>query len=219
MSERVFFREALSDFTFESASGGAIRHLADLGYTVRQISEKLTYPTPYERVRGVVWQRLLDTKVVLTQEPGSGNGQRKAEYTIEHDKYGRTSFRRASYVGRNADVIHWKERTYSQDKDGTLAVYLAKLCEQNGENDIYISCDFGWWSRREPKKLTSALEILNERQREYIAGLPWENRVCYHRLDMRMKEITVKLHEAGVYQGICYCMKTAEKVEIDKIGS
>lgn len=95
MAEQDFFRNALSDFTFETASGGAIRHLADLGYTVKQISEKLTYPTPYERVRSAVWHQLLDTKVVLTQEPGSGKEQGKAEYTMERDKYGRTTFRLA----------------------------------------------------------------------------------------------------------------------------
>lgn len=216
MAEQDFFRNALSDFTFETASGGAIRHLADLGYTVKQISEKLTYPTPYERVRSAVWHQLLDTKVVLTQEPGSGKEQGKAEYTMERDKYGRTTFRLAPSGGENAAVIPWKERTYSREKDGAPAVYFANLCGQNGENGIYISCDFGLWSRHEPEKLSAALAILNERQREYITGLPWENQVCYHRMDMRMREITVKLYEAGCYEGTCYCLKTAEKVRIEK---
>lgn len=219
MAEQDFFRNALSDFTFETASGGAIRHLADLGYTVKQISEKLTYPTPYERVRGAVWQRLLDTKVVLTQEPGSGKEQGKAEYTMERDKYGRTTFRLALSGRENAAVIPWKERTYSREKDGAPAAYFAKLCGQNGENGVYISCDFGLWSRHEPEKLSAALAILNERQREYITGLPWENQVCYHRMDMRMREITVKLYEAGCYEGTCYCLKTAEKVRIENTGN
>ena len=216
MSEQDVFKSALSDFAFEAASGGAIRHLADLGYTVKQISEKLTYPTPPERVRGAVWKHLLETGVVLTKEPGSGKEQGKAEYRMERDKYGRTSFRLAASGGKNAGVIHWKEGTYCQERDGMPAAYLAKLCGQNGGNDIYISCDFGWWSRRDPEKLTAALGILNERQQEYISGLPWENIVCYHRLDMRMREIVVKLYEAGYYQGTCYCLKTAEKIRIGK---
>ena len=46
MGEQEYFKNALSNFMFEAASGGAIRHLADLGYTVKQISKKLEFPTP-----------------------------------------------------------------------------------------------------------------------------------------------------------------------------
>lgn len=215
MAEQDFFRNALSDFTFEAASGGAIRHLADLGYTVKQISGKLTYPTPYERVRKAVWKRLLDTKVVLTQEPGSGREQGKAEYRMERDKYGKATFRLAASGGQNAEAIHWKEKTYKQERDGMPAAYFAKLCERNGENDVYISCAFGLWSRQGAELFTAAMQTLNERQREYITGLPWENRVCYHRMDQRLREIVVRLYEAGQYQGFCYCMKTAEKIKIE----
>lgn len=216
MSEQDFFRDALSDFTFEAASGGAIRHLADLGYTAKQISGQLTYPTPYERVRNTIWKRLLDTGVILTKEPGSGTEHAKAEYKMERDKYGRTSFRLSSVPEEDAAAVHWKERTYSQDRDGSLTVYLAEICERNGEDKVYISCDFGLRAGREPEKLAESMQKLNKRQEEYITGLPWENKVCYHRLDKRMQEITVRLYEAGQYQGYCYCQKTAEKIRIEK---
>lgn len=49
MAEQEYFKSALSDFTYEAASGGAIRHLADLGYTVKQISGQLSFPTPLDR--------------------------------------------------------------------------------------------------------------------------------------------------------------------------
>ena len=213
MSEQNFFRNALSDFTFEAASGGSIRHLADLGYTVKQISEKLTYPTPYERVRGAVWKHLLDRRVVLVQEPGSGKERGRAEYRMERDKYGRTSFRLAA-DGQIAGPVCWKERAYTESRDGNLSMWLAELCEQNGESGVYLSCDFGLRSRRDTEKFKAAMQTLNERQQEYITGLPWENRICYHRLDQRMREIVVRLYRAGQYQGICYCMKTAEKIII-----
>ena len=74
MAEQEYFKSALSDFTYEAASGGAIRHLADLGYTVKQISGQLSFPTPFARVQKTVWQRLLDTGVLLMEEPGSGQG-------------------------------------------------------------------------------------------------------------------------------------------------
>ncbi len=223
MSEQDFFRDALSDFTYEAASGGAIRHLADLGYTVKQISERLTYPTPYERVRKSVWQQLLDTKVVLTEEPGSGKVHGKAEYTMERDKYGRTSYRLVtagveagrSDIGKNAGIICWKEKTYDKARDGSLAEYLAEKCDNNDAESAYIACSFGLCGKAESEEQAVAMQVLNERQREYILGLPWENKVCYHRLDQRMREIVVKLHSAGYYQGYAYFMKTAEKIKID----
>ncbi len=214
MSKQDFFRTALSDFTFESASGGAIRHLADLGYTARQISEKLTYPTPYEKVRSTVWKHLLDTQVVLTQEPGSRQVCGKAEYTVEHDKYGRTSYRLLAPQGKAATVENWKERSYSRDRDGNLAEYMAKMCDRNSEENAYISCEFGIWQRRECTKFQAAMQTLNERQREYITGLIWEDRVCFHRLNKRMREIVVKLYENGQYHGTCFFLRTAEKVEL-----
>lgn len=214
MSEQDFFKDALSDFAYEAASGGAIRHLTDLGYTVKQISERLTYPTPYERVRRTVWQHLLDTKVVLTKEPGSGEARGKAEYAVEHDKYGRTSYRLLTAQSEAVCVTRWKERSYSREKDGGLAGYLAKMCDRNGEESAYVSCNFGVWIRRNPKKLETVMQTLNERQREYISGLIWEDKVCYHRLDQRMREMIVKLYETGYYQGTCFFLRLAEKVEL-----
>lgn len=214
MAEQDYFRNALSDFTFEAASGGAIRHLADLGYTVRQITEKLTYPTPYERVRRTVWQHLIDTQVVLIKEPGSGKQSGKSTYTVVHDKYGRASFRMEAAKADNSDAIHWKERCYSEEQCGSLAVYLADKCSAGGEDGVYVSCDFGLHDRKEDGRFEAAMQVLNERQREYISGLLWENRICYHRLDQRMREIVVKLYAQGYYHGYCYFLKQAEKVKI-----
>lgn len=214
MSQQDYFRNALSDFTYEAASGAAIRHLTDLGCTVRQISDKLTYPTPYERVRRTVWQQLLDTRVVLTEEPGSGRVHVKAEYMMERDKYGRTSFRLAKLSADGVGEIRWKERRYLGEQDGSLAVCLADRCSANGEEDAYISCDFGLVKRKEPERYQTMMQLLNERQREYIEGLMWEEKICYHRLDQRMREIAVRLYEAGQYEGVCYFLKTEERVEL-----
>ena len=58
------------------------------------------------------------------------------------------------------------------------------------------------------------MQILNERQREYIEGLLWEDRVCYHRLNQRMREIIVKLYANGYFHGYCYFVKQEEKVKL-----
>ena len=214
MSEQEYFKSALSDFTHEAASGGAIRHLADLGYTARQITEKLTYPTPYERVRKTVWKHLIDSGVVLTQEPGSGRQRGKSTYTVVHDKYGRASFRLQQTPAGDAEPILWKKRQYSEEQCGSLAAYLADKCSENAEDKAYVSCDFGLHSVRESQGYASAMQTLNERQREYIEGLLWENKICYHRLDQRMREIIVKLYANELYRGNCYFLKSCEKVEL-----
>lgn len=217
MSEQDYFRNALSDFTFEAAGGGAIRHLADLGYTVKQISEKLTYPIPYERVQKTVWQHLIDAQVVLTQEPGSVRQNRKAAYAVEHGKFGKASFRMETAPADSFDPVHWKERYYSEEACGSLAVYLADKCSVSGEDGSYVSCDFGLYDGRENGSFEAEMKVLNGRQREYISGLLWENKICYHRLDVRMQEIVVKLYAEGYYHGYCYFLRQKEKVALGRL--
>lgn len=262
MAEQEYFKSALSDFTYEAASGGAIRHLADLGYTVKQISGQLSFPTPFARVQKTVWQRLLDTGVLLMEEPGSGQGlnRGKAGYAMERDKYGRTSFRLVAPKeggtkagGEKDNVICWKERRFGdsgnvaasgqkrqfigrKDRDDRtdsrqkrtlstsgkagvtdgergrrLAVYLADKCRENG-GEAYISCRFGELCSRDRAAYEKMLAVLNERQQEYVSGLPWAGAVCYHRLDQRMQEIAVRLYNAGMLQETCYFMQTEERV-------
>ena len=58
MAEKEFFHKALADFAFDVASGGAIRHLADRGYTAKQIAGELDFSVPFEKVRQAVWDHL-----------------------------------------------------------------------------------------------------------------------------------------------------------------
>lgn len=235
MEEQDFFRKALADFTHEAANGGAIRHLADLGYTVRQIAAQLDFPAPYERVQKETWERLVDTGVILLQEPGSGGRRKRAVYVREYDKYGKASFRRVSeeeqddsrsytpaLQGRRKGeegtaVICWKERAFDGGKACStqeLAALLDLKIAENGKESAYMSCDFGLTARREPEKYQALLDILDERQREYVSGLPWERGRVYHRMDFRMKEILMKLYGAGHYHGKCYFLKTEEIVTL-----
>lgn len=94
MGQQEYFQQALSNFMFDVASGGAIRHLADLGYTVEQIRKHLDFPTPYDRIQKTVWEHLLQTGVLRLQEPGTAKRQEQYEFVTEYDEYGRKSFRR-----------------------------------------------------------------------------------------------------------------------------
>lgn len=215
MSKQDYFNNAISNFTFEVASGGAIRHLADLGYTVKQIKERLDFPTPYEKVQKAVWEHLLDKGILLVEEPGSGRRREQVTYVRDYDQYGKPSFRRVVHSSGDAAQeggICWREAAFSQGAGESLAACLWKKCEQGGGDASYVSCDFGLRSKREPELFMESLQPLNEQQRDYILGLPWERKMVYHRLDQRMREIVVKLYESGGYQGSCYFMKTQEKL-------
>ena len=110
MQENTWFQKALADFTHEAASGGAIRHLADTGYTVAQIMEALDFPTPYEKVRREVWAHLLKTGVILREEPGSVHEEETVSYVREYDRYGKATFRRVTNRERREGVVCWKKQ-------------------------------------------------------------------------------------------------------------
>lgn len=222
MEEKSFFQSALADFTYETACGGAIRHLTDLGYTVRQIAEQLDFPLPYERVRRAVWQRLTDTEVILLEEPGSGRHKGRAVYVREYDEFGRASFRRTAEDaaggsgsrGSAASAGGWKERHICGGGSAPeeLAYVLHAGTKANGREAAYVSCDFGLTAAKAPEEYKRLLEALEGRQREYVEGLPWEKRRVFHRLDPRMTEILLRLFGKDCWHGACYFLKTYERI-------
>ncbi len=48
------FEESLQNFTRDFAYGGAIRHLADHGYTAEQILKEYKYPLSLETVQKIL---------------------------------------------------------------------------------------------------------------------------------------------------------------------
>lgn len=216
MAENRYFQKALSDFTFEAASGGAIRHLTDSGYTVKQIMEHLDYPVPYERVQKAVWEHLLARSVILPERPGSGPGKEKAAFVKEYDSYGKASFRRVMVQEEETAAIDWEDTvTYEGErKEEELLQFIGKLTAENGVNDAYASFDFGIMTGN-GGKYEKALDALPEELREYVSGLPWEKKRVYHRLDARMTRILVCLCEAGLYQGECCFTGTKKILKLD----
>lgn len=204
MSRQEYFKNALSDFAFEAASGAAIRHLADLGYTVKQIMEQLTYPTPYERVQKTVWEHLVNTGVLLLQEPGSEGQKRNVTYIKEYGKYGRASLRQVVLPEDDKEMLHWKRYSLKESDIREFSAVLVEMCAKNGEENSYISCDFGMCLKKEPDKLMDVWKRLDDRQKDYILGLPWEEKIVYHRLNQRMRDIVIRLRENGWDCGNCY---------------
>ncbi|MCM1191942.1 MAG: hypothetical protein NC123_07650 [Butyrivibrio sp.] len=175
--ENDSFRRALSDFAFDVASGGAIRHLTDLGYTVKQIQETLDFPTPPARIQEAVWKRLVDSGVILLEEPGRPEPRETVRYVREYDSYGKASFRRV--------------------------VETNPLPEAEGG---FLTCEFGILRHTDPEKYRKVLAALEERQAEYIDGLPWPKRRVWHRADERMLEIGRRLRAAGLDLGVCHIL-------------
>lgn len=206
MEGQEYFKRALSDFAFDAACGGEIRHLADLGFTVKQIAERLSCPTPYGRVQQAVWKHLSDTGVLLLEEPGMGTQKKPLAFVKEYDKYGRPSFRQVNGQAQSQNSICWKERRFQGKGVGELRDFLVIECERNGESFAYVSCSFGL------KGQMGLAAELGERQQEYILGLPWEQKIVYHRLDQRMREIVARLYGTGKYHETLYFQKSKEKV-------
>jgi hypothetical protein len=96
-----YFKTALHEFTLDFASGGEIRAFADKGYTVSQIKEKLTFPTPIEEVRRVVWKHYIDTGIIKLEEPDSDTKTERVSYEKVQDSLGRTSFKQVTIKDDN----------------------------------------------------------------------------------------------------------------------
>lgn len=210
MPEQSYFQNALSNFTHEVASGGAIRHLTDLGYTTKEVAERLDFPTPFERVQKEVWQRLIDTNVILLEEPGSTKSKKEA-YVREYDKYGRASFRKVVVQDENKeDEISWRRQSLCGKTQGAVSELIRAKIAENGESSSYAACDFGLLNKREPEKFDRILQSLDRELREYIEGLPWERQRVYHRLDGRMTKIWLLLKENEECFGDCFFLATKE---------
>lgn len=172
------------------------------------------FPTPLERVQKTVWEHMLQTGVLMLDEPGSDDQKGKVTYIMEYDEYGRRSFRQVPLPDDRKTFIRWKEHLYTGSRNGRLQTYLAELCARNGEENAYISCDFGLGMMQEPAWFEKTMRLLDEKQRYYISGLPWESKRVYHRMDSRMREIASRLYDKGVYRGVCCFLNLEEKVTI-----
>lgn len=201
--KKDYFKEALSDFTYDMACGGAIRHLSDLGYSVKQIVERLDFPTSYAKVQQTVYRHLCDSRILLCERPKYTILPQKATYVRDYDAYGRVSFRMVREETDEKKKIEWREEIFLKEGRKDVADFLKERVLENGEAFSYISCDFGLWD----EKKRESLKVLSEGQREYIEDIPWEKRRMYHRLDSNMQKIVSKLYQEGVYSGECVFLK------------
>lgn len=162
-----YFAKALSNFTYDMASGGAIRHMADLGMTVKEISQKLDYPTPVERIQQTVWKHYIDVGVILLKNPSEMEGLEKVSYVKEQDSYGRTSFRRVveyEPMPKGEFVKCEFGKLLYQDREGVIA--LLRLL---GEKDMDYILGLPWplepVYHRKDERIERILRVFQEKSR------------------------------------------------------
>lgn len=204
-NSKDYFKDALSDFAFDMACGSQIRHLADLGYTVNQIMGELDISIPFLKVQKTVTEHLQASGVLTVGRP-DGKSIGKKEFVREYDRYGKPSFRQVK--AKPSAGICWQERVYLPSADGDLSLFLNSKTEENGEDNSYVSCDFGL----NPEKTAKATAILEPRQKDYIEGVLWETKRIYHRLSPIMRAIISKLYAQGLYEGECYFKQSGEHI-------
>lgn len=159
-----YFQVALSDFMFDVAAGGAIRHLTDRGHSVEQIMKELDYPVARSKVEKAVFRHLVESGILMSGLPK------------EDEKM---------------QILHL--RTDVEKDRNKFRAALVKHIEKYGETNSYMECPFGLWMKNDEKKLHKVMEVLTSREKEYILGICWEHKMMYHRLNDRMREIGMKL--------------------------
>ncbi len=236
MDKPEYFQNALSNFATDVACGGAVRHLVNSGCTLDQIVARLNYPTSREKAQRIMMEHLYQSRVLLRKEPSDALFEEQTQFVQEQDAYGRRTLRK-TVVDRNsqnnmtdmADLtgmsqrekgaklkdFPWREFVYDPRRDGKLTELLYRKCEENGDDYSFMSCDFALFCiDHKSQNGETPLSCLNNRQREYLAGIRWERPVLYHRLDQRMREILGKLYESGAYSGVCFFAVRQEKIAI-----
>ncbi len=161
-----YFRDALADFMHDAASGDAVRHLVDLGYTTNAILQRLDFPTPRERVEKAVYRRLIEKGVLLEELPVPEDSLRRIRLDVPR--------------GPGEGQVR-------------LMRILRGQIQDNEEEHSYAACPFGTIRRNREARLAAMLDCLTTRERDYLLGIPWPPRVIYHRLDSRMLEMAVCL--------------------------
>jgi hypothetical protein len=202
MSENIF-RDALTNLTYDVASGDAIVHLAKQGYLLQEIKEMLDFPTSYERVQESFWKYLVAEKIIVEEKSELGKRREKVNFVTDYDSYGHKSLRRVVEYedGGDSNVDDFLKSTYTPVADGDFADFIKELYE----SETYVSCDFG-------VRKGNAFGVLSDREKLYMEGIPWKRKLVWHRIDKRMLKILPVLYEQAAYHGVLVSLKKENQI-------
>lgn len=128
-----YFQEALGDFIHDAASGGAIRHLLDLGYTTDQIMEKLDFPTPRARVEKTVYRYLTEQKILLEELPLEKMRDAAPISDLSEAKLCRMLRQYMEKNGEENSYVSCPFGTIRRDREARLQKMLAPLTKRERE--------------------------------------------------------------------------------------
>ena len=158
-----YFQDALSDFVYDAASGRAIRHLADTGYTTAQIVHQLDYPTPFAKVQHTVTRHLKETGILLESLPVPPASLQAV--TLQRESPEKLYILLSERIRQNGEAYSY------------ISCPFGVRGTESGGNPAVMHL----------------LSVLTAREAAYIQGIAWEPAVMYHRLNRRMLEIGVQL--------------------------
>ncbi|MCM1253936.1 MAG: hypothetical protein NC321_14045 [Clostridium sp.] len=106
-----YFEAALSDFVFDVAAGGAIRHLVDRGHSVEQMMGELDYPVPRSRVEKAVYRYMLESEILLENLPDEKDGLQICPIKERREKLPETL---AAYLDKYGEANVYMECPFGQ---------------------------------------------------------------------------------------------------------
>lgn len=202
MSENKYFEKALSDMKDSFAGADGIKHLADLGYSMRDIQKSLDFPFTMEKIGRVIWDHQVENETILLKEPGCNVREPESRFIRKTDAFGKQSFIRVSEPAVDAPQHTWKKVVF-QKNDGPVRHFL-KSNSLYGPD--YVGLDFGMLKSRREAMWRELLLLLDGDDRDYMEFLPWENGLSgiYHRIDERIVRILSRLEGSGYMPGVFY---------------
>ena len=129
-----YFEQALSDFVFDVAAGGAIRHLVDSGYSIEQIMNKLDYPVPRAKVEKAAYRHMLESGILLPGLPEENEKMRI--HLLQENGKGKFPETLAKYIAQYGEENAYMECPFGQWKkndEGRLQRVIACLTSREQE--------------------------------------------------------------------------------------
>lgn len=156
------FAKALINFTMDVAAGDAIRHLTDIGYGPSDIQKALTYPAPVPYIGKTMYEHLLNTNIIVLDDPAIQKPAKPYEFVLEQNEYGRTSYRR---VPKNTP-----EDTARKPED-------------------YICVSFGSDKYKHTQLLEDNKNSFSSKEWDYLMNIPWPRGTFWVLKDERVGSI------------------------------
>ncbi len=206
------FQKALNNFVKDFGYGDAIMHLADNGFTISQIKDRIGSHLPEEYLCEKILKSYVDQGTVLLAEPGSVRRE-KVSMVKDVGEFGQISFRQVRETIEETGISFTSYKWTLEDwKEETLASHLRRLEEgwRNPEDKIYVSFFIT------TKTLSVWQGLLTERQTDYLRCFRYLNQEIYVLLDDRVWEILKTLLENHAYRGAVYLLSDEKKWIVDK---